>query len=152
MVLHLIQNGITNAIKRMKNKLIILSLLLFFVHTATAQNKIMYNGLYHTMSDSLNPFRFYLRFYADSTVIGYGTGGNPQNLLKWFSKDHASAAKGKYVLNNAEISFALKSDEGIVNHQGVLLPGNKLLLTVKSLINKFEAKEEYIFWQLDKLK
>lgn len=136
----------------MKNKLIIVCLLLLNNTTAYTQNKLHFDGLYHTVSDSLNPFRFYLRFYADSTVIGYGTGGNPQNLLKWFSKDHASAAKGKYVLNDAEISFALQSEEGIVNHRGVLLPGNKLLLTVKSLINKFEAKEEYIFWQLDKLK
>jgi len=115
--------------------------------------RIHYNGLYHTLSDSLDPFRFYLRFYEDGTVIGYTTAGNPKNLVPWFSRDHKSPSKGRYTIyKDNQISFSLKSEEGIVQYNGVLLEDNRLFLDVKSKINTYEAKEEYFFWPVENLK
>ncbi len=119
---------------------------------ASAQRKVSYDGLYHTLSDTLDPFRFYLRFYPDGTVIGYTTAGNPQNLVRWFSKDHKAPSKGKYSLKDSTIHFTLKSEEGTVIYDGSILSDNRLWLTVSSQINKYEGKEEYFFWQVDKLK
>ncbi len=130
-------------------------LLLFVICSGTAghaQKKVSYDGLYHTLSDTLNPFRFYLRFYDDGAVIGYTTAGNPQNLVPWFSKNHNSPSKGKYLIKDSTVSFTLKSQEGLVQYDGIILPDNRLFLHVKSLINKYEGKEEYFFWPVANLK
>lgn len=125
---------------------------LFFAITIHAQGKPEYDGYYHTISDSLNPFRFYLRFYEDGTVIGYTTAGNPRNLVPWFRKDHQSPSKGRYIMKDSTLSFSLKSQEGIVRYQGRLLKENRLILDVKSMINDYEGKEEYHFWPVLNLK
>jgi hypothetical protein len=127
-------------------------LFLFFSIVLHAQTKLDYDGYYHTISDSLNPFRFYLRFYEDGTVIGYTTAGNPKNLVSWFRKDHQSPSKGRYIMRDSTLSFTLKSQEGIVRYQGRLLKDNRLFLDVKSMINNYEGKEEYYFWPVPNLK
>ena len=142
----------------MKLKLPLVAILLFlcfqgFSQTSVSSRSIVYNGFYHTLSDSLNPFRFYLRFYEDGTVIGYTTAGNPQNLVPWFKKEHKSPSKGHYTIKaDSLLIFSLKSEEGIVIYQGMLLPGNRLSLDVKSQINKYEGREEYFFWPVANLK
>jgi hypothetical protein len=136
----------------MRTKATSLFLLLFFSLTLIAQKKLSYDGYYHTLSDSLNPFRFYLRFYEDGTVIGYTTAGNPKNLVPWFRKDHASPSKGRYTVKDSLVSFSLNSQEGLVKYEGRLLRDNRLYLDVKSLINKYEGKEEYFFWPVANLK
>lgn len=142
----------------MKRKLPVIACLLFLSFRGISQNsapseKINYKGLYHTLSDSLNPFRFYLRFYEDGTVIGYTTAGNPKNLVPWFSKEHKSPSKGKYTLKaDSLLHFSLKSEEGLVLYEGVIRNGNTLVMEVKSLINKYEGREEYFFWPVENLK
>ena len=141
----------------MKRKLLTLLLPLVIVLVSSAQTmqrkaKINFDGLYHTYSDSLNPFRYYLRFYMNGTVIGYTTAGNPQRLIQWFSKEHQSPSKGKYVVKDSTISFSLKSEEGVVVYEGSILPDTRLWLSVKSMINKYMGKEEYFFWKVDGLK
>jgi len=126
--------------------------LCFFLSRAGAQQKIKYDGLYHTVSDSLNPFRFYLRFYNDNTVIGYTTAGKPEKLVSWFSKNHSSPSKGNYVISDSTIMFSLKSAEGIVEYKGTITSDNRLKLEVKSHINKYEGKEEYFFWPVSNLR
>ncbi len=131
---------------------IIFSFLLLSTVSVNAQATLQYNGFYHTLSDSLNPFRFYLRFYEDGSVIGYTTAGNPKNLVPWFKKDHPSPSKGKYSIKEGTLHFSLKSDEGIVEYNGQLKADNRLSLSVKSLINKYESSEEYFFMKIDNLK
>lgn len=133
----------------MKTKLFILILITTWSLTAVAQNKLSYDGYYRTQADSLNPFRYYLRFYEDGTVISITTAGKPENLLRWFKKGHESVATGNYILKDNTISFTLTSKEGKVSYEGVLYPENKLVLNVKSLINKYEAREEYYFLKMD---
>ena len=117
-----------------------------------AQTKLHFDGYYVTAADSLNPFRYYLRFYEDGTVIGCSTAGDPKNLLPWFKKDHKSPTKGNYSLKDTTIGFSLKSADGIVNYQGPVFGGNWLSLSVKSLINQYQAKEDYFFMKMEGLK
>ena len=153
---HLIPHGIVNAIKyvmKMKGLLIVLFFLVIRYSTSAQENeRLRYDGYYTTLGDSLNPFRYYLRFYEDGTVINYCTAGNPATLLKWFSKDDQSSLKGKYVLKDTVLNFSVKNKEGEIVYAGNLLSGNRLWMSVKSLLNKYEAKEEYFFQQADGLK
>ena len=140
----------------MKPGLLLVFILVSILNESFAQpgveRKISYDGYYRTLPDSLDPFSFYLRFYADGTVIGYTTAGNPKNLVPWFNKDHKSPSKGQYILKDSTISFSLKSEEGVVMYDGVLRSGNSMSLHVKSLINKYEGKEEYFFLKMEGLK
>lgn len=141
----------------MRRKPFLISVILFISlscisQTSSKRENIHFDGVYHTMSDSLNPFRYYLRFYADGTVIGYTTAGNPERLVQWFSKEHKAPSKGKYEVKDTALTFSLKSEEGTVVYNGVIFPDKRLWLSVKSMINKYEGKEEYFFWPVDNLK
>lgn len=136
----------------MKPKLIIAILLLAFSLTTSAQKKLSFDGYYRTLPDTLNPFTFYLRFYPDSAVIGTSTAGNPKNLVPWFKKERKNVSKGKYTLVDSTITFLLIAEEGTVQYDGKLLAKDRLWLHVKSLINKYEAKEEYFFMKMEGVK
>jgi hypothetical protein len=144
----------------MKRGFLLATILLFSASIVSAQTsskaeltyKLSYDGYYRTLPDTLNPFSYYLRFYDDGTVIGYSTAGNPKNLAPWFKKEHTSPSKGQYTLKDSVISFSLKSEEGTVLYDGAFLPGNRLFLTVKSLINKYQGKEEYFFLKMEGIK
>lgn len=136
----------------MKTKLLIFNLLLILSFVATAQKKINFDGYYRTLPDSLNPFSFYLRFYPDGAVIGTSTAANANNLIPWFKKEHKDVSKGSYKLFDSTIKFSLAAKEGVVQYEGVLIVGNRLWLHVKSLINKYEGKEEYFFLKMTGLK
>lgn len=136
-----------------------LLLLIFFILTilkgqsqTSPPVKISFDGYYRTLPDSLNPFSYYLRFYADGAVIGYSTAGNPKNLVAWFNKDHKSPLKGQYILKDSTLSFSLKGEDGTVLYDGVIRPGNSIAFNVKSLINKYQGKEEYFFLKMEGLK
>ncbi len=123
-----------------------------FSQTSTKAPPLHFDGYYHTLSDTLNPFRYYLRFYPDGTVIGISTAGNPRNLIPWFKKGHQTVSQGQYEVKDSTISFAMKSAEGEVVYSGKLLPQDRLFLHVKSKINKYEGREEYFFWKIEGLK
>ena len=138
-------------IMKIKSSFIVIVFLLVQLST-NGQDGLRYDGYYTTLPDSLNPFRYYLRFYEDGTVINYCTAGNPATLLKWFSKNDHASLKGKYVVNDTLLNFSVKNKEGEILYSGSLLPGNRLWMTVKSMLNKYEAKEEYFFQQADSMK
>ena len=139
----------------MKLKIVVFTFLLFSAIRVSAQEtRLKFDGYYRTLPDSLNPFSYYLRFYPDGTVIGYSTAGNPKNLVSWFTKDYKSPTKGQgqYELKDKILQFSLKSDEGTIEYKGSLLSDIKLSFVVKSLINKYEGKEEYFFLKMEGLK
>ena len=126
-------------------KKICISIILIIIGSGCWAQQIRFDGYYHTLSDSLNPFRYYLRFYEDGTVINYCTAGNPDKLLKWFSKNDNASLKGKYALKDSSISFSVKNQDGEVVYEGSIFHDDRLWMKVKSLINKYEGKEEYFF-------
>ncbi|HEX7845832.1 MAG TPA: hypothetical protein VF476_08550 [Chitinophagaceae bacterium] len=135
-----------------KKKSFLLILLVAISVSAWSQKQIRYDGYYHTLSDSLNPFRFYLRFYDDGTVISYCTAGKPETLLKWFSKNDNSSLKGKYVLKDSVLHFSVKGTDGEIVYDGSIIGGSRLWMTVTSLINKYSGKEEYFFQEAKGMK
>jgi hypothetical protein len=130
---------------------ILLILISLFVE---AQKEMSYDGYYVSIPDSnsMSMFKYYLRFYPDGTVIGVTTAGKPANLIPWFKKENKTPYKGKYMLTDSTIKFSMESDQGEVNYDGKLTAENKLVLIVKSLINKYEAKEQYGFMKMEAVK
>ena len=116
-----------------------------------AQKDVNYDGYYVSIPDSnsISMFKYYLRFYPDGTVIGVTTAGKPTNLVPWFKKENKTPYKGKYTLADSTIRFAMTSEQGEVSYEGKLTSDNRLMLMVKSLINKYEGKEEYGFMKME---
>jgi len=132
-----------------------ITIFLFLVSLfCAAQMEMSYGGYYVSVPDSnsMSMFKYYLRFYPDGTVIGVTTAGKPTNLIPWFKKENNTPSKGKYTLTDSTIKFSMTSEQGEVNYMGRLTSENKLVLNVKSLINKYEAKEEYGFMKMEAIK
>ncbi|HET9825198.1 MAG TPA: hypothetical protein VFP87_07690 [Chitinophagaceae bacterium] len=130
---------------------------IFFISMAvfcSAQKELSYDGYYVSIPDSnsMSMFKYYLRFYPDGTVIGVTTAGKPANLLPWFKKENKTPYKGTYTLTDSTIKFSMTSEQGEVSYDGKLSKDNRLLLTVKSLINKYEGKEQYGFMKMEAIK
>ena len=132
----------------------ITAFLIFISLFCAAQKEISCDGYYVSIPDSnsMSMFKYYLRFYPDGTVIGVTTAGKPANLVPWFKKENKTPSRGKYSLSDSTIKFSMTSEQGEVNYEGKLTPDNKLVLTVKSLINKYEGKEEYEFLKMEAVK
>src|SRR5437762_2155645 len=155
MELHSIQNGTMNANNQlMRMKISITFFLIFISLCVAAQKELDYDGYYVSIPDSntMSMFKYYLRFYPDGTVIGVTTAGKPANLIPWFKKENKTPYKGKYTLNDSTIKFSMTSEQGEVSYDGKLTAENKIVLMVKSLINKYEGKEEYGFMKMEAIK
>jgi len=141
-----------NQLMRMKISITILLFLISF--SSKAQKDMSYDGYYVSIPDSttLSMFKYYLRFYPDGTVIGVTTAGKPSNLIPWFKKENKTPYKGKYAITDSTIKFSMTSEQGEVTYDGKLTEDNKLVLIVKSLINKYEGKEEYGFMKMETIK
>jgi len=128
--------------------------LILFSLFSSAQKELSYDGYYVSVPDSnsISMFKYYLRFYPDGTVIGVTTAGKPANLIPWFKKENNTPSKGKYTLTESTIKFSMTSEQGEVNYEGEVSADNKLVLTVKSLINKYEGKEQYGFMKMEAIK
>ncbi len=119
-----------------------------------AQKQMSYDGYYVSVPDSnsMSLFKYYLRFYPDGTVIGVTTAGKPANLIPWFKKENKTPYKGKYILTDSSLKFSMTSEQGDVSYDGSISGDNRLVLIVKSLINKYEGKEEYGFMKMEAVK
>jgi hypothetical protein len=119
-----------------------------------AQKAVSYDGYYVSIPDSnsMSMFKYYLRFYPDGTVIGVTTAGKPANLVPWFKKENNPPSKGTYTLTDSAVKFSMTSEQGEVNYDGTLTADNKLVLLVKSLINRYEGKEEYGFMRMEAIR
>jgi len=135
-------------------KISIAALSIFISMRVAGQKQVSYDGYYVSIPDSasMSMFKYYLRFYPDGTVIGVTTAGKPANLIPWFKKENKTPSKGQYMLSDSTIKFLMTSEQGEVNYEGKLTSENKLVLMVKSLINKYEAKEEYGFMRIEAVK
>ena len=138
----------------MRMKISIAIFLVLFSMSSNAQKEMSYDGYYVSIPDStsMSMFKYYLRFYPDGTVIGVTTAGKPVNLIPWFKKENKTPSKGAFTFTDSTIKFSMTSEQGEVNYDGKITGDNKLVLKVKSLINKYEGKEEYAFMKMEAIK
>jgi uncharacterized protein (TIGR02996 family) len=91
----------------------------------------------------------WLRFYADGTVLAFGTGPEtPAQVAHWFHKQHPYVARGRYTLRAGRrgvgVRFDTSGDAGTVSYAGTL-HGLSLALDVCSRINGYRGRETY-YW------
>ena len=132
-------------------KIFIATILIFISMNVAGQKELSYDGYYVSIPDSnsISMFKYYLRFYPDGTVIGVTTAGKPANLVPWFKKENKTPYRGRYTVSDSTIKFSMTSEQGDVTYEGKLTADNKLMLIVRSLINKYDGKEEYSFMKLE---
>jgi hypothetical protein len=133
----------TNHMKRAE---IITFIFLFSIFQAFSQTPktVRFDGLYQ--SETYNNFRYFLRFYSDSTVISATSNGEVNDIIKWLKKPFDQ--QGQYEIKGNKIYFSTTSDFGTVVYEGVIDSEYKLQLKVKSLINGHLDEKLYYFIKL----
>lgn len=86
----------------------------------------------------------YLRFYDDSIVIFTSSRGEPSDLKKWFTKEHARVRQGSVSAIGDSISFTLSGVEGRTDYSGKI-DGNRLHLLLSNKIPGYEGKSKQSF-------
>jgi hypothetical protein len=104
---------------------------------------VRFDGLYQSASEGKS--WEYLRFYADGTVLTVTSDGNPQQVARWFHKQHQYLSKGRYRIEGSTIVFSSTySAVGTVDYSGTI-EGDTLRLDSYSHINSYRGRQEYQF-------
>jgi hypothetical protein len=118
--------------------LLILSLQL--VGCKTKVISIKTNEIYQTKER--DGYRYFLKFYNDSTVIETSSIANYTEIDTWFNKEYKNISKGKFYIKNDSLFFYTESKNGTVNYSGKIL-NKKLILKSESIINGHIGNEIY---------
>ena len=111
---------------------------------------LRYDGLYQ--SSQVKNYWYYLRFYADGTVITVSSTGTPVDVKKWFTSENVKSrnfSHGKYELTESHIFFSSKSRNGIVDYEGDI-EGAEIDMNVHSHINGAKIERKFYFVPFEK--
>ena len=87
-----------------------------------AAGVLKFNGLYFKDDLGTHGYSRYLRFYDDGEVIRTFSNGTPEDVVRWFDRNHPSTDKGRYELQGRNIQFVLNLSSGGTDAQsGVVL-------------------------------
>lgn len=95
----------------------------------------MISGIYAARGSGSDSTQF-LRFYDNGYVIACGIAGAAQ-APAWFDWPHEAVQRGRYVVQDDELSFETFSPAGSVVYRG-RISGSAIELNSVSLINGFE--------------
>jgi hypothetical protein len=84
----------------------------------------------------------YLRFYADGTVIGVTSEGNPNEIKGWFRKPYKDS--GLYQIDGSHIRFSLSTELGIVDYEGEI-SRHSIRLNEISHINGYHGHTKFVW-------
>lgn len=97
-----------------------------------------FDGLYQSeqveQAEQAESYHYYLRFYADGTVITVSSTGTPAQLERWFDREKADLSRGQFTVTAGQIAFSATSDTGTVNYEG-RISADRLELASHSEIN-----------------
>lgn len=138
----------------MKKTFLLLAVMLFVLAGAapsfsqSVNADLKYDGVYMSeekvASDMTTRYRSYIRFYPEGDVIVVSSTGRPEDLKKWFSKDHATVSKGKFTIQGNRISFSAVSSKGTVDYSGEI-EGDQIRLNYYSHMNQRRDSTTYNF-------
>jgi len=115
---------------------------------------LKYDGVYMSSkedSDDESSWT-YLRFYPDGDVIAVGSTGQPEDIRKWFSKEHTDLSRGKVTVKGKRIFFSTVSAQGAVDYTGEV-DRDHLHLDCLSHINQYRGRDVYVFvkWRAERI-
>lgn len=125
---------------------------------------LRYDGIYATgitTDDSGMPYRQYLRFYEDGTVLDASSIGTPAQVARWLVKDKRDLSSGRYTVDGDRIAFTTHSEhvgrpdspagDGprvVIDYEGTVSHG-ALTLHSHSHFNGYEERRGYAFVAFD---
>jgi hypothetical protein len=113
---------------------------------------VRFDGLYYASGTVTNssdkPYWYYLRFYDDATVLGVSSTGTPQQVIRWFNKEHQNISRGRYNVQGDQIKFSHKSKAGVVDYEGTI-QSNAMNLRSHSHINESKMEKIYKFAKVE---
>lgn len=105
----------------------------FLPSATTAGCKIEMEGIYHSPVDSVTSA--YLRFYSDGTVLHTTSIEKPQEVMKFFNKEHAKQVlKGDYSFGKCYVTCSVYGKTGKMKFAGSV-KGDSLFLEAKNSSN-----------------
>ena len=110
----------------------------------SADTGLRYDGIYRSSRKASDDNWYYLRFYSDGTVIRVSSTGQPEDLRKWFSREHPGLSFGLVTIHGNHLSFSVTSEVGIVDHSGEI-DGDQLHLDSYSHTNQHRGSNRYVF-------
>jgi len=107
---------------------------------------LRFDGVYKTTQNALAGANYwgYLRFYPDGEVIECSSTSLPQDLHKWFSREHGGLSHGIVAMQEKRVSFSAVDEQGTVDFTG-LIDGDQLRLEFHSLVNDHRGTDVYQF-------
>lgn len=115
--------------------------------STTPAVNVLTNGIY--MSEKIEDYNCYLRFYDDKTVIGVTSTGTPAQISSWFTKDGKDMNAGMYSMENDSIFFTLTNSYGSVDYSGLIHAGDTVLtMQTFSHINGNKSNHQFSFCKL----
>jgi hypothetical protein len=107
---------------------------------------IRFDGLYRAAATSQAgeqlPYSYYLRFYADGTLLSASSEAAPQDVARWLDKNHSDNGSGCATARAGVLQIVRTSSAGKIEYTGKV-QGDKLVLHVRS--NGHERDENYQF-------
>ncbi len=114
---------------------------------------VMHGGLYQTtetFGEAPYSYRYFLRFYPDSTVIGVSSTGTATEIGGWFTREDETLASGTYSIDGDEITFTLQHPDSNVDYDGVVEERGRVLQLVSySHTTGHGDSREYVFVEMD---
>jgi hypothetical protein len=109
-----------------------------------AEAGVRFDGLYQASPGRLESYWYYLRFYADGTVLSASSTGTPAQVANWLTKAKADAGSGCATVDSRKIRFGDTSSAGTVDYSGTV-ENDSLALHSVSHINGHVADEVFRF-------
>jgi hypothetical protein len=104
--------------------------LTFLPSATTAGCKLEMEGVYHSSIDSVTSA--YLRFYSDGTVLHTTSIEKPEEVMKFFNKEHAKQVlKGDYSFGKCYVTCSVYGKTGKMKFAGSV-KGDSLFLQAKN--------------------
>lgn len=108
--------------------------------------RLRFDGLYQAqMKDGDYS---YLRFFEDGMVKVVGTGGTPEQIAKWLTREHAHSGTGTFAITGTRIRFTSDSRSGRVDYDG-WIKDDSIELNWYSHINQRRGAYQYKFVQVE---
>jgi hypothetical protein len=109
------------------------------------------DGLY--VAQTHGPYRYdVLRFFPSGLVVSCPSHEISSGLVQWMVAKNPVIATGKYLVRSdgtsRRVTFQTTSPPGLIDYQGWMVTGTRLLFRKHSLINGYRDIEEYCFQRL----
>lgn len=104
---------------------------------------VRFDGIYYSR-DPQGRGDYYLRFYADGTVVSVTSTGSPVQVASWLNPGNENVGKGIYQADGKLLRFTEETKTGAVDYAGTMA-ASTLDLQLTSRINGHWSRRTFVF-------